>query len=127
MLVAMIHTPSTVHIRQEGTNVVVIKNGRTIFDMPWDAALALAKAIWGKAKLAEEWASADDIVSDQALITRLGVPLGLTNNQHIRRAADREAAWNSELRRYVPGGIRSGERFGTPTIKNEGTTNGKLR
>jgi len=121
---SLIHMPTTVHVRQEGVRVVVIKNGRTIFEMPHDAALALAKAIWTQAKLAEEFANADDIVLDQALLTRLGVPIGLSDNRDIRAAADREAAWNSDLRRYAPGGVRSRERVGVPSIINKGVEHG---
>ena len=42
--------PVAVTVRQEGTNVVVIREGRAVFDMPWDAALQLAQAIFSQAK-----------------------------------------------------------------------------
>lgn len=117
---SQILTPTTARVRAEGRNVVVIKGGRTVFDMPWDAALALARAIYAKAKEAEEFAHAEAIVLDQAILTRLGVPIGLSDNRDIQQAAGREAAWNSKLRRYLPGGVRSQEIFGTPTIINHG-------
>jgi hypothetical protein len=121
-----IHIPkiTQVTIRQECNRVLVIEDGRTILDLPYDAALALSRAIHIKAKLAEEWASAEAIVSDQAILTRLGVPLGLTNHPALLKKATMEAAWNSKLRRYIPparaGGIASQAVFGTPTIFTAG-------
>lgn len=117
-----IHVPQirAVDIRQEGGRVLVIENGRTILDLPYEAALALGRAIHIKAKQAEEWACAEAIINDQAILTRLGVPFGLTRHPILLREATREAAWNSKLRRYIPpsraGGIESQAVFGTPTI-----------
>ena len=116
-------TPTTVNVSQEATNVVVVKDGRVVFDMPWDAALALAQAIRIKALTAEEHAKAEAIIADQAILTRVGVPMGLTRNPTMLREAAKEAAWNSSLRRYIPlkraGGIRSQAVFGTPTVIRE--------
>jgi hypothetical protein len=115
--------PVRVDVRQEATQVVVIRNGTTIFDMPWDAALQLAQAIYTQAKRAEELAKADAIAGDQAILLRLGVPLGLSDRSDIRHEAQQRAAWDSDLRRYIPlrrakgvGGIRSAAAFGTPRI-----------
>lgn len=109
-----------VNVRCEGDRVVVIENGAAVFDLPWDAALALARAIHVKAKEAEEEAKALSIIADQALLTRLGAPIGLTSRPDMLREAAKEAAWNSDLRRYVPparaGGIASQSIVGRPTI-----------
>jgi len=111
---------STLQIRQEGQRVIVISNGKAILDLPWDAALAVAQAIRVKARLAEEQAKAEQIVFDQALLTRLGLPLGLTGNRAIQREAQKEAAWNSDLRRYIRhnrmGGMGSQTALGAPAI-----------
>lgn len=118
----MIHVPQikTATIRQEGGRVQVIVNGKLAIDLPHDAALDLARAIHTKAKIAEEWASAQAIAHDQAILMRLGVPLGFTNHPAIIKEAQKEAAWNSELRRYIPPGrakgIESQETFGAPII-----------
>lgn len=118
----MIHVPQVraVNVRQEGERVLVIENGRTLLDLPADAALVLAKAIHIKAKQAEEWVNKEAIIADQAILTRLGVPFGLTNHPILLEEATKEAAWNSNLRRYIPPsrakGIESQEVFGTPTI-----------
>jgi hypothetical protein len=100
-----------VRIRQEGTRVLVIKDGRTLLDLPWQAALDLAKALQAKGKRAEEIDRAPAIIADQAIITRLGLRFGLTSHPAMLREAAKEAAWNSHLRRCIPsakaGGIAS--------------------
>jgi len=110
----------TVDVRQEGTRVLVIEDGRTILDMPWDGALALARAIHVKGKAAEELAKAAEIIFDQAILQRLGVPLGLTSNPDMQKVACVEAAWNSDLRRWIrsgrAGGIASQAVFGVPRV-----------
>ena len=111
---------SQVAVRDEGNRVLVIQNGKAILDLPWDAALALAKALRIKALQAEETDKAESIVFDQAILTRLGVPFGLTNNPVILKEATKEAAWNSDLRRYIrgkrAGGLESQAVVGTPNI-----------
>lgn len=111
---------STLQIRQEGQRVIVISNGQAILDLPWDAALAVAQAIRVKALLAEEQAKAEAIALDQALLLRLGIPLGLTGNRSIQQEAYKEAAWNSDLRRYIRtnrmGGMGSQAALGAPAI-----------
>lgn len=113
-------TIRTVDVRREGNRVLVIENGQAILDLPWDAALELARALHVQGKRAEEEVKALDIIADQAILTRLGVPVGLTSRADMLREACEEAAWNSDLRRYIPsgraGGITSGAVFGAPTI-----------
>ena len=121
----------TVNVVREGTRVLVLHNGRKLFDLEYQAAELLAKALRVQAKRAEEDAKALDIIADQAILTRLGVPVGLTSRPDMLKEACREAAWNSDLRRYIPPsrarGIASQEVFGTPTIRNPGRKNGKFR
>ena len=106
----------SVDVRQEGERVLVIENGRTILDLPWDAAQALARAILAQANRAEEVAKAEQVVFDNAILLRAGVPVGLTSNPVLLGQSVREAQSNSKLRRYMPGGIKSKEAFGTPRI-----------
>lgn len=115
--------PVQVTVRQEGTHVLVIREGRAVFEMPWDAALALANAIYTQAKRAEELAKAAEIAGDQAILLRLGVPLGLSGRSDIHQEAQKVAAWDSGLRRAIPlrrakgvGGVRSAEVVGTPRV-----------
>lgn len=107
-------------IRQEGTRVIVLHNGKALMDLAWEAAKQLSRAILVKALLAEEEAKAWDIIADQAILARTGAPFGLTNNPAMLHEAGKEAAWNSDLRRYIrgkrAGGIESQGVVGTPAI-----------
>lgn len=107
-------------VRQEGERVLLLHNGRLLFSLPWAAALDLARALFVQGKRAEEEANAARIVIDQAILTRAGFPIGLSNRQDILAEAAKEAAWNSDLRRYMRGpqaaGIANQTVFGTPTI-----------
>jgi hypothetical protein len=44
------------------------------------------------------------------------MPFGLTDNPVAQAEVAKEAAWNRELRRALPGGVRSSEVVGTPTV-----------
>ena len=109
-----------VTVRQEGDRVLLLHNGTLLFSLPWQAALELGRALHVKGKLAEEEANAARIVYDQAILTRVGFPVGLSNRPDILAEAAKEAAWNSDLRRYIRGGramgIANQTVFGTPTI-----------
>jgi len=113
-----------VDVRREGTRVALIVDGREVLAGEYTQFLELIKALYTQAKLAEEEANAQKIIYDQAILTRLGLPLGLSNHPVILSEAMKEAAWNSNLRRYIEpqraGGIASQAVFGTPTIKKHG-------
>ena len=113
-----IHVPklATVDIRQDGERVIIIRDGRAILDLPYDAAQALARALMAKALKAEEIAKAAGIIEDSAILMRAGARMSLTNHPQLLDQARVEAAWNSKLRRYMPGGVKSREVFGTPAV-----------
>ncbi len=109
-----------VTVRQEGDRVLLLHNGRLLFSLPWQAALDLSRALYVQGKRAEEEANAIQIIFDQAILTRVGFPIGLSNRPDILAEAAREAAWNRDLRRYIRGdnaaGIANQTVFGTPRI-----------
>lgn len=109
-----------VTVRQEGDRVLLLHNGRLLFSLPWQAALDLGRALHAQGKRAEEEANATRIVYDQAILTRVGFPIGLSNRPDILAEAAKEAAWNRDLRRYIRGdraaGIANQTVFGTPRI-----------
>lgn len=105
-----------VNIRQYGDRVIVIEDGRLLWDLPWQKAQDLARGIFKVSKLAEEHANANPIINDQALLIRAGIPFGLTNRRDMLREAVKVADTDRDLRRYLPGGIKSEEIFGTPNI-----------
>lgn len=103
-------------IRQEGKNVLLLSGGVLIGEMTWQAADQLSKAFANKARAAEEITKAERIISDQALLTRIGFPIGLSNHHKIKEEAKKEALYNKILRRAIR--VNKGkEVFGTPTIK----------
>lgn len=108
-------------VRVEGDRVIIIREGRTILDLPYDVALLFAKAVTAKARVAEETAKAEKISWDQALLLRLGIPLSLSANPDIQVEAKKEAAWNHDLRKYVNGerakGLDTQFTAGTPIIR----------
>lgn len=102
-------------IGREGPFVFLVWESKAI-RMPWNTALDVAASIREQAKQAEEYAKAEGIIFDQALLVRLGANIGLSSNPAIQAEAAKEAAWNSDLRRYLPGGVKSKEQFGAPSV-----------
>ena len=105
-----------VQVNQDGTDVVLVLKDGKFLCLPWDAALILARAITIQARRIEKTVKANQIIGDQALLMRLGIPLGLTSNPKMIDEAAKKAAWDSYLRRMCPGGVKSQEAFGTPTL-----------
>jgi len=105
-----------VTVSRDGSDVVLVVNGQRVTELPWDAALLVAKAIIIQARRIEEQVKAPQTVIDQAILMRKGIPLGLTSNPKIIDEAKKEAGFNSKLRRYIPGTIESREIFGKPVL-----------
>jgi len=103
-------------IRREGSKVLLLSGGVLICEMHWQKADELAKSLQRKARLAEEEEKATQIVNDSAILMRAGAPFSLSNRPDILKEAVKEAAWNRDLRRFMPFGVRSKEVFGVPTI-----------
>lgn len=103
-------------IHQEGDRVHLIVNGRIVADLPWNAALEVAQAIRAQAARAEEVAKREQVAYDHAIALRLGLPFGLAFNADIRKLGEQAAQFDRGLRRYLPGGIRSQESVGTPSV-----------
>lgn len=116
----MIRVPKLqqVTVRREGARVVLVAEGRAVLDLPWQAADRLAAALRAKAREAEEQDRAPQVARDAAILLRAGAPLGLTSDPRIQAEAGRLAAWDSELRRYMPGGIRSTAMPGLPAVRH---------
>lgn len=99
----------------DGDRVILEFEGK-VLRLPWEAADEIAKALIVKARVVEEQIKALGIAKDDAILLRLGAPLGLSNNPDIRAEAEQLAQQDPQLRRYLPGGVRSKEHFGTPTL-----------
>lgn len=109
-----------VTVHREGTRVQLLVDGRLAADMPWQAAELIARALWQNARQAEQLDEIERVIYDQAIVTRLGLPVGFSRHPYVLKEACKEAAWNSGLRRYIRGdrakGMVSQEVFGTPTV-----------
>ena len=103
-------------IRREDTRVLLLKNGVLIADMPYDKALSVARGLSLKAREAEEIVKAEQVIADNALLLRTGAPIGLSSNPDIIHESIKEAVNNRELRRYLPGGIKSQSVVGRPSL-----------
>jgi hypothetical protein len=109
---------SEARVRQEAHHVLLEIDGH-VTELPWQAAKQLSRALRIMAGKAEEFEKAHEIAFDQAILLRSGAPFGLTDNPDIQKEAAIEAASNPVLRRSMPGGIRSQEQLGVPTVRTE--------
>lgn len=94
----------------------VLFHGR---ELPAHVAVAIAGAMVQTANRAMEERPkvAESIALDSALLLRVGLGhIGLSDNPKIQDMARVEAESNRDLRRYLPGGIKSEVQFGTPAI-----------
>lgn len=117
-------------VGRDAEHVIIEVERREYLRLPWDAALVLARAITIQARRIEADIKANQIIMDEAFILRKGLPFGLTSNPRMIEEAGKEAAWNKDLRRYLPGGVKSQEAVGTPRLikhkPKRGKKNGKL-
>ena len=104
------------NIRAEGNKVFVNINDDTFLELEWQKADEFAAALRATARVAESHQKAARIIADSALLMRGGAPFSLSNDPRVLDAARNEAAWNRDLRRQLPGGVKSDEVLGLPTI-----------
>lgn len=105
--------------KQEEDKVYILLNGGLIAVLPHDAALAAGTALKAVGKLAEEYASALDIIKDDAFLRRMGVPISLTENPKMVKESIKESIYNKQLRKWIPfAKIDSSFKVHTPSIKN---------
>ena len=114
--ISLIPQIQKVDVRLEGDRVVVIENGEMKLNLAAEHADLVADAMKAQCRRREEIKNAPAIALDQALLLRKGIPLGLTSHPKIQAEAAKEAAWNRDLRRYLPGGVKSHEQVGTPAV-----------
>jgi hypothetical protein len=109
---------SDIGVAQQGHMVLLRING-VVTEIPWDKAKLLGRALLRVGSMAEEYEKHAQIAFDQAVLLRAGVPVGLTNNPDIQKEAIVEATSNRQLRTQMPGGIKSEEVLGVPTVRTE--------
>lgn len=108
--------PARMNVRADGPRVVVLVDGRCVMNIDHQLAEVLGRSLVRQAKKAEESAKAEQIVKDQAFLTRTGAPFAFTNRPDILKEAAKEAAHDPKLRKMFPGGIRSQVQFGVPSV-----------
>lgn len=96
--------------------VVFLMDGKYVCDMDWSIALEVAKIVRHVAKLAEEYAVANKLIIQDALLIRSGAPFALTNNRKIREASYNEAQWGKEAKRMPLAGVPSRKEVGAPSL-----------
>lgn len=111
-----------VSFRQELGRIVFIVGGRMVLDLRTDPAEngpSIARRLWAEWRSAtaraEEWASAESIAFDAALLHRSGAPFGITSHPTIQDEARKISDGDRDLRRFVAD-RRRGPVLGTPTI-----------
>ena len=55
-----------------------------------------------KARESEEYQKANQIIYDNALLQRAGIPVGLSDHPKIKEESVKEALYNRDLRRWLP-------------------------
>jgi hypothetical protein len=109
-------TSHHVTIGNDGARVLLTVDGKTV-SIPWEHADEIARALTSKARSAEEEQNALGIAADNAVLLRVGVPVGLSNRPDILHESAKIAQYDSKLRRYLPGGIQSTSLVGTPSVR----------
>ena len=97
---------------QQGTRVIVVKNGTLVMDLEWQAALEFGQALLATARKAEACAKAPRIIEDQAVIIRAGLAFPLTDDKKMIEAAMQESRWSRALRRYMPAKRKMPDKIG---------------
>lgn len=90
--------------------------GRLFAVWPLKVAYRIAEIVMGKARELETKERAEAIAYDQAILFRRGLAFGVTSDPVLQDEAGKLAAWDTSLRRYLPGGIRGREQFGAPRL-----------
>lgn len=94
----------------------VIHHGRDYIDLEQDTARKIARMMLAGFKRLEEIEQAERIAFDGAILARAGVPIGLSSDPKIVAEVIKEAAWNTVLRKCMPGGVKSEEVWGVPSV-----------
>lgn len=107
-----------VSVRRDGESIVVVTDvGQTVLICPLAAAIEIAHAMKAHARKLEEFANAEALATDQAILQRSGKPFGLTRNPRIQAEAGQRAAWSTDLRRYIRSSSKlRQQQVGTPGL-----------
>lgn len=102
---------------QQEDRVLVIKSGQLVMDLEWQVAVDFGRALVSQGRKAEEWAMREQVVIDQAILTRSGVDLPLATHPKIQAEALKESRWNRALRRFIQPKRAMPERIGRLQVR----------
>lgn len=108
-----------VDIKREGGHVLAqfTNDGKCfVLQLEGKTAVDIARLLREQGLLADEFAQAERIADDSAILLRAGSNFALSNDPRIIEEAKKRAAWDTDLRRFMPGGVKSEEAFGTPAV-----------
>lgn len=97
------------------TRTLMIVSGKASAAIPWTTCIQIASSFRVAARKGEEYAKANDIIRDQALLVRTGAPFAFSDDPRILDAARTEAQWG-DTRTQMPMSIPSPRGVGTPEI-----------
>lgn len=103
-------------VLQYGTRVVVLRDGALAADMTWEGAAELGKALIAAARKAEEWAKAQEVAADAAVLMRAGFPIGLAHHPAVVGEAYKVSQGDRELRRHMRNNVSNKSVVGTPRV-----------
>lgn len=112
----------SVTVRQDDERVLLIVNGQCVLNLPWDGALEIGRALVAQGHRAEEIAKAAGVAYDHAILVRAGIPIGLAVDPRVRKEAEKVAVSDSSLRRKMPGGVKSTQSVGAPSVRRRRLT-----
>jgi hypothetical protein len=103
----------------EPRRTLIILGTAKLGSVDWSSCFEIAASFRTAARMGEEIAKAPQIIAQQALLTRTGAPVGLSNNRKIQDAAYTDAQWDSAARKGMPmraDTVPSARRCGTPSV-----------
>lgn len=114
----LIYTPNTkeLTIRSVADKVIILLNGKLIATLPWEAAKEFAAGIKHQAGLSEEYAKAEQVSHDQALLIRSGLPVNIANLNDVQQLAWWKAQNDDSARRVPMKGMPSKGKVGAPGL-----------
>ena len=100
------------------SRTLIILNGGVVASIPWEACDDIADSFRRAARAGEEYAKANLIISQDALLRRTGAPFTLSNNPRIQSEAHKDAQWDSRARKGMPlASVPTARKVGTPTFR----------
>ena len=92
-----------VHNDEKEMKVDLIINGALVCKMPIQQAKEVGKALNQQANKLQEIINREQIIFDQAMLSRSGAKFGLITDPRLKLPAIKEALYNSKLKRWLFG------------------------